>query len=391
MRVLILFLYNELRAVRCEVLILKRYIHERTKWPDLKIDERLLYATLIKLHRALGSIFGKLDALGFDVQNELLLNTVSDEVVTSSEIEGEILNRSSVRSSVAKRLGLETAGYVDTAADHYTEGVIDMALDATQNYYLPITDERLFGWHTALFPAGRSGIRRITTGAYRTNEISIVSGAISKEKVHYRAPAPERVPEEMKRFIGWLESEQDVDSYVKVAIAHLWFELIHPFDDGNGRIGRAISDIILTRAENSPLRYYSLSSQILKERKAYYDELEAASGYSGDMGRWVVWFLGCLIRAVEESEKKLEKAKHKAMLFEQLRKTEINRRQIIILNKLADGFEGKLTTAKWAKLCKCSHDTALRDIDALIRKGILLRSSEGGRSTSYDLCTKLVH
>ena len=351
----------------------------------MNYNENSLYDPLVRLHRALGRLFGKLDTLGFDVQNELLLNAVSDEVVTSNEIEGEKLNRSSVRSSVANRLGLETAGLNDSYANHYTEGIVEMALDATQNFNMPVTDERLFGWHTALFPAGRSGVRRITAGAYRTDEVSIVSGAVGKEKVHYKAPAPGRVRDEMKRFMHWLEAKQSFDPYVKAGIAHLWFESIHPFDDGNGRIGRAISDLLLARAENNPMRYYSLSSQLLKERKSYYDELEYATGYSGDIGRWIAWFLGVLERAAEASEAKLGAAARKAAFFAQLSKKALCERQIYVLNRLVDGFEGRITTAKWAKLCKCSHDTALRDIEDLMGKGILLRSTEGGRSTSYEL------
>ena len=364
---------------------MRKYIYERAGWPVMKYDESALHDSLVRFYNAQGRLFGKLDALGFDVQNALMLNAVSDEVVTSSEIEGEKLNRSSVRSSVAKRLGLETAGLTYAAADHYTEGIIDMALDATQQYILPVTDERLFGWHAALFPAGRSGIYRITTGAYRLDEISVVSGAVGREKEHYRAPAPECVPNEMTLFLEWLEAKQRIDPYVKAAIAHLWFESIHPFDDGNGRIGRAIADLLLARAENSSKRYYSLSSQLLKERKAYYDELEFATCYSDDIGKWIAWFIGCLQRAVESSEEKLEKAKQKTVIFEQLRNIAINARQTSVLNLLIEGFEGKLTTSKWAKLCKCSHDTALRDIDDLLAKGVLKRSQEGGRSTSYDM------
>ena len=367
---------------------MKKYIHETAGWPEIKYDESAINDSLIRFYRAQGRLFGKLDVLGFDVQIELQLNAVSDEIVASSEIEGEALNKSSVRSSVAKRLGIETAGIDEVYTNHYTEGVVEMTLDATQQYAQQVTDERLFGWHAALFPSGRSGFRRITAGAYRLDEMSIVSGVAGKEKVHYTAPAPERVPGEMERFLEWLEEKQDVDPYVKAGIAHFWFESIHPFDDGNGRIGRAIADLLLARAENSVKRYYSLSSQVLKERKAYYHELESAQHYTGDAGRWINWFLGCLERAVETSEEKLEKAKQKAALFDQFRNTAMNKRQISVLNRLFDGFEGKLTTAKWAKLCACSHDTALRDIEDLIKKGILLRSAEGGRSTSYELTSQ---
>jgi len=364
---------------------MKRYIYERDGWPYAKCDENILRNHIIKLHRTLGLLFGKLDALGFAVQNELLLSSVSDEVVTSSEIEGEALNRSSVRSSVAKRLGIETAGLSDTYTDHYTEGVVEMALDATQNYSLPVTEERLFGWHNALFPTGYSGIRRITTGAFRVEEVSIVSGAIGSEKVHYIAPEPGRVPVEMRGFLEWFETDHNMDMYVKAALAHMWFEAIHPFDDGNGRIGRALVDVLLTRAEESPKRYYSLSTQILKERQVYYDELEAVQSFGGEVEGWAAWFLGCIQRAVHASYEKLESAKRKTAVFDRLRDSAINDRQMMMLNRLFDGFDGKLTTAKWAKLCKCSHDTALRDIDGLLSKEVLVRSAEGGRSTSYQL------
>ena len=364
---------------------MKKYIHESDKWLDMKCDERSLRDLLTAFYQAHGRLFGKLDVLGFNVQNELQLSAVSDEIVTSSEIEGEILNRSSVRSSVAQRLGLECAGYLNVSAGHYIEGVIDIALDATQNFSVPITDDRLFGWHCALFPGGKSGLRHITVGAYRVSGMSIISGAAGNERVHYEAPGPERVSKEMKRFLEWLENEKSINPYVKAGIAHFWFEAIHPFDDGNGRIGRAISDYLLSKAENNSKRYYSLSSQILKERQVYYNELEFAESYNGDLDRWIHWFLGCLTRAIEASEEKLEISKQKAVIFDNIRHIAMNERQLSMLNKLIEGFEGKLTTAKWAKINKCSHDTALRDIEDLINKGILTRSPEGGRSTSYKL------
>jgi len=364
---------------------MKKFIHETTEWPYMKYDDKKLYESLMLFYRAHGRLHGKLDFLGFDIKNDLILNAVSDEVVDSSEIEGEILNRSGVRSSVAKRLGIETTGITDIQIDHYTEGVIEMALDATQNYIEKITDERLFGWHAALFPTGRSGIRNINVGSYRQNEMSIVSGALGRERIHYIAPAPERVPREMQKFLNWLEEKCEIDPYIKAGIAHFWFESIHPFDDGNGRIGRAIADLLLARADKSSQRFYSLSSQFLKERNDYYNVLESAQKYTGQIEYWLSWFIGCLTRAVEASEEKLEKAKHKTMIFDKIRNISMNQRQITILNKMIEGFEGKLTTAKWAKICKCSHDTALRDIDELIEKGILKRSTGGGRSTSYEM------
>ena len=363
---------------------MKKYIYDKVGWTEMKIDTNQLLEPLNSFYHAQGLLFGKLDALGFDVQNELLINAISDEVVTSSEIEGEHLDRSDVRSSVARRLGLETAGLENTYANHYTEGVVDMVLDATRNYY-NITEDRLFDWHCALFPTGRSGFQKITVGAYRTGKMEIVSGPSGKEHVHYVAPKPERVSDDMDVLLNWLEAYNDIDPYIKSAIAHLWFESIHPFDDGNGRIGRAISDHLLARAEKNANRYYSLSSQLLKERKSYYNELEVAQKYTGDLNRWVIWFIECLTRAVLSSITRLETAKQKAALFDKLRNTALNKRQNIMINKLVDGFEGKLTTSKWAKLCKCSDDTALRDIDDLINKGVLLRSPEGGRSTAYLL------
>ena len=367
-----------------------QYIHEIPGWTDMKYDESAVQNALVQFYNIQGKLFGKLDAFGFDVQNDLLLNSLSDEVVTSFEIEGEKLDKTSVRSSVAKKLGLDTAGIVGVKHDHYTEDIIEMTVDATQRYSDPVTDERIFGWHCAIFPTGRSGIRNIAIGSYRLNEMSVVSGAIGRETIHYKAPSPDRVPDEMTKFIHWLENDNKNDPYIKSAIAHLWFESIHPFDDGNGRIGRAISDLLLARAEESSKRFYSLSSQILAERNDYYNELEHAQKSTGSPERWITWFLGCLTRAVYASDIKLEKIKHKAVFFENIRTASLNQRQIIMLNKIIDGFEGKITTSKWAKINKCSHDTALRDIEDLIIKKIMHRLPEGGRSTSYDLNENLL-
>ena len=362
----------------------RKYIYHREDWPELAFDQDVIGEALSLVYLTHGKLFGKLDALGFDVQNELLLGMVSDEILSSFEIEGERLNALDVRSSAARRLGLKNAG-LTAFPDHYTEGVVEMVLEATQNYYSPITNDRLFGWHSALFPTGRSGIRQIVTGGWRPKEIEIVSGPLGSEKVHFRGPTPDRVPFEMQSFFEWLEAEQNIDPFIKAGLAHLRFEIIHPFEDGNGRIGRAIVNLLLARAEKTPYRYYSLSSQLLKERKAYYRELESASRYSCDINGWLLWFLGSLARAMEASDAILEKAKQKARYFEKWNNISMNERQIKIANQLLDSFEGKLTTSKWAKLCKCSHDTALRDIEDLISKGVLARSIEGGRSTSYNL------
>ena len=363
----------------------KKYIYEKDEWPELKFDESTIRDMLSQVYHGHGRLFGKLDSFGFGVQNEIELNAVTGEIVASSAIEGERIDYRSVRSSVAKRLRLDVAGIPDIYPDHYTEGIIEMALDATQNYLAPITDERLFNWHAALFPTGRSGNHRITVAAYRIEGMQIVSGAIGNEKVHYKAPPPECVPSEMRAFLKWLGEDQGLDPFVKACLAHLRFESIHPFDDGNGRIGRAIADLLLARAEKGSKRYYSLSAQLLKERKEYYKQIERTTGGAGSIEEWLLWLLGCLIRAMESSEEALEQAKQKKTLFDSWRNIPMNERQLKIVNMMADGFEGKLTTSKWAKLCKCSQDTALRDIDDLLTKGVLLRSAEGGRSTSYAI------
>ena len=367
----------------------KKYIYNSDNWPVLHFDENEIRDVLSQVYYVHGRLFGRLDTLGFGVRDGLLLNAVSYEIVDSSAIEGEQINLRSVQSSVARRLGLDAAGAEWGFADHYTEGIIEMALDATGNYHLPVTDDRLAGWHAALFPTGRSGGYRISVAAYRTGDMQIVSGPVGKEKIHYVAPEPKRVPGEMESFLKWLEAEQGTDPFVKAAIAHLRFETIHPFDDGNGRIGRALVDLLLSRAEKTTKRYYTLSSQLLKERNDYYKQLEAAQKYSGDVSNWIHWFLECLVRAMETSEKAIEKARQKSKLFDNWRRIPMNERQLKMLNKLVEGFEGKLTTSKWGKLCKCSQDTALRDIEDLIKKGILKKSSEGGRSTSYELVVLL--
>jgi len=365
-------------------MVKRKYIYERACWPELKWDGARLADAAAQVHGRRGVLFGKLQALGFSVQNALLLSAVTGEIVTSSKIEGENLDMEGVRSSVARRLGIETAG-AGVHADHYTEGVVQMALDASQNYGEPLTDERLFGWHAALFPTGRSGNHRIVTGAYRKAEMEIVSGAMGKERVHYRAPAPERVGAEMNRLLGWIESDVQMDPFLKAGLAHLRFEAIHPFDDGNGRIGRAIADLMLARAEGSAERYYSLSSQMLAERREYYAALEEAQSGTGDVTDWLLWFAGCVARAMEASEGSLDAAIEKARLFDAWRHIPMNERQLTMVNMLLDGFEGKLRTSKWAKIAKCSQDTALRDIEDLMAKGVLRKEAAGGRSTAYEL------
>jgi len=305
------------------------------------------------------------------------------DVVRSSEIEGEILNYDQVRSSIARRLGMEYAGMVP--ANREVEGVVEMLLDATQNFERPIDDERLFGWHAALFPTGRSGMHKIDTASYRKGEMQVISGAMGKEKVHFQAPPPEQVEAYMEEFLNWLNMDTKIDMVLKAAIAHFWFIIIHPFDDGNGRIARAISDLLLARSDQSSQRFYSLSSQISVERKAYYATLQKVQFSTGDITEWLVWFLNCLYSAIESTKETIQRVLFKAYFWEQHTETVLNARQRWMLNKLLDGIDGKLSTSKWAKMAKCSSDTALRDILDLISKGILQKEAAGGRSTNYEL------
>ena len=360
-----------------------KYIYQYSNWPDFTWDEKEIQVILGKVRHLQGKIFGQVNALGFSVKEETMLATLTLDVLKSSEIEGEILNYEQVRSSIARRLGLDYAGM--TYPDRNVEGVVEMMLDATQNYQNPVDQERLFGWHAALFPTGRSGIYKIDAGCYRKGEMQVVSGPMGKEKVHYQAPPSEQVKYEMDRFLEWFNSDTKIDLVIKSAIAHFWFIIIHPFDDGNGRIARAISDLLLARSDNSSLRFYSLSNQILLERKVYYDILQKVQYKDGEITEWIVWFLNCLYRALKNTEQTVEKVLYKADFWDKHKNTELNSRQRLMLNKLLDGFEGKLKTSKWAKITKCSQDTALRDIKDLIEKGILKQEKSGGRSTNYKL------
>lgn len=327
-----------------------------------------------------------MEGLGFQLRAEAVLNSLTEEVLKSSEIEGETLDRNQVRSSIARRLGLDIGGL--TPADRDVEGVVEMMLDATQDYDKPLTGRRLFDWHAALLPTGRSGMSKIRAGAWRDDAngpMQVVSGPIGKERVHYEAPAADRVRDEMRKFLEWFEKEHSTDLVLKAGVAHLWFVTIHPFDDGNGRIARAIADMVLARSERSPQRFYSMSAQIRQERKAYYEILEARQKGELDITRWLEWFLECLGRAFDRAETILAPVLDKARFWERFAKVEFNERQREIVNRLLNGFEGKLTTSKWAELAKCSHDTALRDIEDLIRKKVLVKDAAGGRSTSYSL------
>ena len=360
-----------------------KYIYEYSNWPVFEWDDKSIQLVLGQVRHLQGRVLGQMSSLGFKVQEEAKLSTLTQDVLKSSEIEGENLNYDQVRSSIAKRLGIEIGGFVHAGRD--VEGVVEMLLDATQNYEAPLDHERLFSWHAALFPTGRSGMYKIDVAKYRTGEMVIVSGPMGKEKTHYKAPKAIQVKEEMDKFLAWFNSETKIDPVLKAAIAHFWFIIIHPFDDGNGRIARAISDLMLARSDGSTQRFYSLSSQLLIERKAYYNILQQVQFSQGDITEWLEWILNCLYRSLESSKEAMKQVLRKSDFWERNKETELNSRQRLMLNKLLDGFDGKLQSSKWAKIAKCSPDTALRDLKDLIEKGILRQEKSGGRSTSYEL------
>ncbi len=360
-----------------------KYIYQYKNWPNFTWNEKEVQVILGKVRHLQGKIFGQVSSLGFSIKEDTLLTTLTLDVLKSSEIEGELLNYEQVRSSIARKLGLAYAGMV--YSDRNVEGVVEMLLDATQNYTKPLDEKRLFGWHAALFPTGWSGMYKISVGHYRKEAMQIVSGAMGKEKVHYQAPSHNQVKFEMDRFIAWFNEDSKLDLVIKSAIAHFWFIIIHPFDDGNGRIARAISDLLLARSEDSSQRFYSLSSQMLLERKKYYSILQKIQYSNGEITEWLTWFLNCLYDALKNTEQTIKKLLYKADFWDIHKDTELNNRQRLMLNKILDGFDGKLKTSKWAKITKCSQDTALRDIKDLIEKGILKQEQSGGRSTNYEL------
>jgi len=362
------------------------YLHERPKWPDLTWDAKALAGPLAAVRHKQGRHLGKMEALGFDLRAEASLTALTDEVVKSSAIEGEVLSAEEVRSSIARRLGLDVAGLPRPGRD--VEGVVEMMLDATRNFDKPLTAERLFAWHAALFPTGRSGMNRITVGAWRTGRsgpMQVVSGPIGKERVHFEAPDAKRLNAEMKKFLKWFGKSSDIDPVLKAGVAHFWFVTIHPFEDGNGRIARAIADMSLSQADATKDRFYSMSSGIEAERKAYYRELESAQRGSLDITVWLSWFLGCLDRVIENADQALASVLHKANLWSRIHPNPVNDRQRKLINRMLGDWKGHLTTSKYAKLAKCSTDTALRDIQELVERGILVKNPAGGRSTSYRL------
>lgn len=363
-----------------------QYIWQLPQWPGFTWNHERLVAPLAEARHKQGRLLGRMDALGFRLREEAVLRTLTQDALKSSEIEGEILEPAQVRSSIARRLGIDIGAL--TPADRDVEGVVEMMLDATRHYDRELTEERLFAWHAALFPTGRSGMARIRVGAWRddgTGPMQVVSGPIGRERAHYRAPPADRLAAEMARFLHWFNGESGIDPVLKAAIAHLWFVTIHPFDDGNGRIARAIADMALARADGSDQRFYSMSAQIRQERDAYYAVLERTQKDSPDITSWMEWFLACLSRAIDGANGTLAAVIRKARFWERLAGESLNLRQIGILNRLLDGFEGKLTSSKWAKLARCSQDTAHRDILDLVNRGILRKDAAGGRSTSYSL------
>ncbi len=362
------------------------YIHERKDWPEFHWDQAKLTPLLAEVRHLQGRLLGHMEALGFGLREEATLQTLTQDVIKTSEIEGEKLDVEQVRSSIARRLGIDINDAKQV--DRNVEGIVEVMLDATRNYDAPLTQERLFGWHAALFPTGRSGMQRITVAGWRNLEsgaMQVVSGPYGREKVHYEAPTHDRLKKEMARFMKWCNAHPDTDPVIKSALAHFWFVTIHPFDDGNGRIARAIADMMLARSEKSSQRFYSMSSQIQRERKAYYDVLETCQKGTLNITLWIEWFLNCLKHAIAASEVTLEAVLIKARFWKAHAEESFNDRQRLIINNLLDGFDGKLTSSKWAKITKCSQDTALRDISDLVNRRVLAKDEAGGRSTSYDL------
>jgi Uncharacterized conserved protein len=362
------------------------YLWERSQWPAMTWDERRLSPLLARASREQGRLLGKMEGLGFRLRSEAHLRTLTEDVVKSSEIEGEKLDTEQVRSSIARKLGLDVGGLVPS--DRNVDGVVELMVDAAGKYTTALTQERLFGWHAALFPTGRSSLTTITVGDWRddsTGPMQVVSGPVGRQKVHYQAPPANRVSKEMKAFLKWFAKPGETDGLLVAGLAHLWFVTIHPFDDGNGRIARAIADMALARAEGTGQRFYSMSAQIRRERNDYYQMLEQTQKGSLDVTAWQEWFLSCLLRAIEGTQETLGFVLNKARFWERFAKEPLNERQIKVVNRLLDGFEGKLTTSKWAKLTKCSQDTAYRDILDLVERGALRKDPGGGRSTSYSL------
>ncbi|MBI1206833.1 MAG: DUF4172 domain-containing protein [Azospirillum sp.] len=362
------------------------FIWELPQWPELRWDEKRVAQPLVLVRHQQGRLLGRMEGLGFSLREEAVLKTLTQDVVKTSEIEGETLDPEQVRSSLARRLGIDIGAL--TPADRNVDGIVEIMLDATRNYAQPVTEERLLGWHAALFPSGRSGMTRTRIGAWRddtSGPMQVVPGPIGRERIHYTAPPAGRLPIEMQRLLAWLDAPAAIDPVLKAALAHLWFVTLHPFDDRNGRIARALADLALARSEQSAQRFYSLSAQIRAERNAYYDVLERTQKGDGDITAWMLWFLDCLNGAIDGAQSTLAAVLQKAKFWDANAGASLNERQVKVLNRMLDGLEGKLTSSKWAKLAKCSQDTANRDIAALLKAGILRKGEGGGRSTYYEL------
>ena len=362
------------------------YIYQLSDWPNFTWNPEVILAPLGTVRHLQGQLLGKMSTLGFDLQKEAELETLSLDVLKSNEIEGEFLNPEQVRSSIARRLGMDISGLAPS--DRHVDGVVEMILDATLQSRQPLTAERLCDWQAAMFPTGRSGMYKIVVGAWRndtTGPMQVVSGGIGRERVHFQAPDAVVLNQEMDAFLQWFNQADRLDPVIKAALAHLWFVTIHPFDDGNGRIARAIADMQLSRADGNTQRFYSMSAQIRLERSRYYAMLEQTQKGSLDITEWLLWFLDCLYSALQMTDQTLARVLAKATFWERHRTTPLNARQRLMINKLFDGFDGNLNTAKWAKITKCSSDTALRDIQNLVALGIMQKKEAGGRSTNYEL------
>ena len=362
------------------------FVWEHSDWPFWRFDNNVLATALASVRHSQGRLLGRMGGLGFALRDQATLQVLTEDVLKTSEIEGQQLNPDAVRSSIARRLGVDIGALAP--ADRHVDGVVEMVMDATGGFANLLTLERLFGWHAALFPTGYSGLAQVRIGAWRndaTGPMQVVSGPIARHKVHYEAPPAARLEAEMGEFLRWFNSEQGTDPVLKAGLAHLWFVTIHPFDDGNGRIARAIGDLCLARSETSPQRFYSLSAQIQRERKEYYDLLEQTQKGSLDVTDWLTWFLACMQRAIDGAENTLGIVIAKSRFWERCAGISLNERQIKLINRLLDGFDGKLTSTKWAAIAKCSPDSALRDINDLIARGVLKKTEAGGRSTSYTL------
>lgn len=360
------------------------YIHEDKNWPSFTWDKDAVNAKLHHVNKKVGYLMGRLSIIGFDTQMSAAVEAVAHDIIASSEIEGVELNSEQVRSSVARRLGVPLPNSI--ASSRYIDGIVEMALDATTNYTTPLTDQRLFGWHNCLFPTGWSGATQIDVAQYRKGEMKVVSGMFGREKIHYVAPSADKIAEEMKAFLEWFNHSKTVHDYVKSAIAHLWFVCIHPFDDGNGRIGRAIADMALSQAEDSKMRFFSISHQISKDKKQYYDILEKIQKGNCNITEWILWYLDCLVRSVEQSDELLSKVMNKAIFWQYHAETALSVRQKEVLNIYLDGYPGKLTTKNWAKRAKVSPDTAARDIKDLVEKNVLVPQQGRVRDVHYGIC-----